>query len=226
MFDLDLTYKVQTEPGGIAQVVGHGRGLRRRRQARASASATTCSSSRRSTRSAGGSRTEREPRSSSRRCPTPSASASSSTARTGRVSDVVEKAGVVDTRFESPPTSDAVVGLYCYDAGRLRADPRTASLEPRRARDHRRQPCVRGAGSARRPPRPGLVARRGHARSALASSVRSSRRPGRTSPHERRRGDPAQAVRGRARLVRRARARVPAAEAVGADERLVLARRA
>jgi glucose-1-phosphate thymidylyltransferase len=34
----------------------------------------------------------------------------------GRVSDVVEKAGVVDTRYDTPPTADAVVGLYCYDA--------------------------------------------------------------------------------------------------------------
>jgi glucose-1-phosphate thymidylyltransferase len=32
----------------------------------------------------------------------------------GRVTDIVEKAGVVDTRYERPPTSDAVVGLYCY----------------------------------------------------------------------------------------------------------------
>ncbi|MGH3113420.1 MAG: sugar phosphate nucleotidyltransferase, partial [Gaiellaceae bacterium] len=32
----------------------------------------------------------------------------------GRVVDVVEKAGVVDTRYSEPPSSDAVVGLYCY----------------------------------------------------------------------------------------------------------------
>ena len=32
----------------------------------------------------------------------------------GRVVDIVEKAGVVDTRYERPPTSDAVVGLYCF----------------------------------------------------------------------------------------------------------------
>ncbi len=34
----------------------------------------------------------------------------------GRVADVVEKAGVVDTRYDAPPTSDAIVGLYCFDA--------------------------------------------------------------------------------------------------------------
>jgi glucose-1-phosphate thymidylyltransferase len=32
----------------------------------------------------------------------------------GAVTDIVEKAGLVDTRFDSPPTSHAVVGLYCY----------------------------------------------------------------------------------------------------------------
>ena len=32
----------------------------------------------------------------------------------GRVTDIVEKAGVVDTRYDAPPTSHAVVGLYCY----------------------------------------------------------------------------------------------------------------
>jgi glucose-1-phosphate thymidylyltransferase len=32
----------------------------------------------------------------------------------GRVVDIVEKAGVVDTRYPSPPSNDAVVGLYCY----------------------------------------------------------------------------------------------------------------
>ncbi len=32
----------------------------------------------------------------------------------GRVVDLVEKAGVVDTRYASPPSAHAVVGLYCY----------------------------------------------------------------------------------------------------------------
>jgi glucose-1-phosphate thymidylyltransferase len=32
----------------------------------------------------------------------------------GRVADIVEKAGRVDTRYETPPSRDAVVGLYCY----------------------------------------------------------------------------------------------------------------
>jgi glucose-1-phosphate thymidylyltransferase len=32
----------------------------------------------------------------------------------GAVVDVVEKAGVVDTRYDAPPSADAIVGLYCY----------------------------------------------------------------------------------------------------------------
>ena len=32
----------------------------------------------------------------------------------GGVADIVEKAGVVDTRYAEPPSSDAVVGLYCF----------------------------------------------------------------------------------------------------------------
>ena len=34
----------------------------------------------------------------------------------GAVIDLAEKAGVVDLRYPSPPTNDAVVGLYCYPA--------------------------------------------------------------------------------------------------------------
>ena len=32
----------------------------------------------------------------------------------GQVTDIVEKAGVVDMRYDAPPTSHAVVGLYCF----------------------------------------------------------------------------------------------------------------
>src|SRR6478752_6649484 len=57
LFELELTYKVQTEPGGIAQVVGMARDFA------ADDRLVVC---------------------------------------------------VGDTRYESPPSSDAVVGLYCY----------------------------------------------------------------------------------------------------------------
>ena len=32
----------------------------------------------------------------------------------GAVVDIVEKAGSVDLRYDAPPSSDAVVGLYCF----------------------------------------------------------------------------------------------------------------
>ncbi len=32
----------------------------------------------------------------------------------GKVADIVEKAGVVDKRYDRPPSNDAIVGLYCY----------------------------------------------------------------------------------------------------------------
>jgi glucose-1-phosphate thymidylyltransferase len=113
ILDLDLTYKVQTEPGGIAQVVGMARDF------------------------AGdaplvvvlGDNIFEFAQSDALR----EWGADGSRARIfvkdvgdpenfgvvvydgdGVVTDIVEKAGVVDTRFDAPPSSHAVVGLYCY----------------------------------------------------------------------------------------------------------------
>ena len=114
LFDLDLTYKVQTEPGGIAQVVAMAEGF------------------------AGGNKlvvclgdnlfehaevdTIRSWADSDegalifvKDVPDPERFGVVVYDAEGRVTDVVEKAGVVDKRYEEPPTSDAVVGLYCYD---------------------------------------------------------------------------------------------------------------
>ena len=111
LFDLDLSYKVQVAAGGIAQVVGMARDLRRRASSSSSASATTSSSTPRRTRSGAG-RAARW--SSSRTSRTPRTSASIAYGDDGSVADIVEKAGVVDTRYDAPPSTDAVVGLYCY----------------------------------------------------------------------------------------------------------------
>jgi glucose-1-phosphate thymidylyltransferase len=110
LFDLDLTYKVQVEPGGIAQVVGMARDFARddklvvclgdnifeHAQADAIASwddgALVFVSE----------------------VPDPEAFGVLAYDDEGRVVDVVEKAGIVDLRYEAPPSSDAVVGLYCY----------------------------------------------------------------------------------------------------------------
>jgi glucose-1-phosphate thymidylyltransferase len=113
ILELDLTYKVQTEPGGIAQVVAMARdfaadaplvvvlgdnifeyaqseGLRSWAQLPSRAQIFV---------------TEVED---------PENFGVVLYGEDGAVSDIVEKAGVVDTRYDAPPSSDAVVGLYCY----------------------------------------------------------------------------------------------------------------
>src|SRR5712692_9118257 len=110
LLDLDLTYKVQVEPGGIAQVVGMARdfaggdrlvvclgdNLFERAQADAIAS------------------WERGALVFVKEVPDPENFGVVAYDGDGGVTDIVEKAGVVDKRFDKPPSSDAVVGLYCY----------------------------------------------------------------------------------------------------------------
>ena len=116
MFDLDLTYKVQTEPGGIAQVVGMAEGFA------GGGKLVVClgdnlfefaevDAIREWVDGGEGAQIF------VKEVPDPERFGVVVYGEDGRVSDVVEKAGVVDTRYESPPTSDAVVGLYCYDSG-------------------------------------------------------------------------------------------------------------
>jgi glucose-1-phosphate thymidylyltransferase len=110
IFDLDLSYKVQVEPGGIAQVVGLARDF------------------------AGGDRlvvclgdnifeyAQAAPiRAWSdgalvfvKEVADPESFGVVAYDGEGRVTEIVEKAGTVDTRYDRPPSNDAVVGLYCY----------------------------------------------------------------------------------------------------------------
>ena len=114
LLDLDLTYKVQVEPGGIAQVVGmardfaggeqlvvclgdnifehaHADAIRDWGDARDDAALVFVTD-----------------------VPDPENFGVVVYDGNGGVSDVVEKAGRVDTRYAEPPSRDAVVGLYCY----------------------------------------------------------------------------------------------------------------
>jgi glucose-1-phosphate thymidylyltransferase len=110
LFDLDLSYKVQVEPGGIAQVVGMARDFARGEKlvvclgdnifenAQADAIATW----------------EDGAMVFVKEVPDPVSFGVVAYDEGGRVTDIVEKAGVVDKRYDAPPSNDAVVGLYCY----------------------------------------------------------------------------------------------------------------
>jgi glucose-1-phosphate thymidylyltransferase len=110
LFDLALTYKVQTEPGGIAQVVGMARDFAAGDQlvvclgdnifeyAQAGAIRGWTSGAQVFVK----------------QVPDPENFGVIAYDGDGTVSDIVEKAGVVDTRYPEPPSNDAVVGLYCY----------------------------------------------------------------------------------------------------------------
>ena len=110
LFDVDLSYKVQVEPGGIAQVVGMARdfaggeklvvclgdNIFEHAQAEAIAGwddgALVFVTEVEDAVSFGVVAYDEH----------------------GLVADIVEKAGVVDMRYPEPPSRDAVVGLYCY----------------------------------------------------------------------------------------------------------------
>ena len=113
LITLDVTYKVQTHPGGIAQVVGMARdfahddhlvvvlgdNIFERSQAAAIGEWA-----------AGGDRAlifVKE-------VPDPENFGVVVYDDDGAVTDIVEKAGVVDMRYDAPPTNHAVVGLYCF----------------------------------------------------------------------------------------------------------------
>jgi glucose-1-phosphate thymidylyltransferase len=110
LFELDLTYKVQVEAGGIAQVVGMARdfagddklvvclGDNIFEHAHADAIGSW---------SSGALVFVKE-------VPDPENFGVVAYDKDMNVADIVEKAGRVDTRYDAPPSSDAVVGLYCY----------------------------------------------------------------------------------------------------------------
>jgi glucose-1-phosphate thymidylyltransferase len=110
LFDFDLTYKVQTEPGGIAQVVGMARDFAGDDQL------VVC---------LGDNIFEHAHADAIRAwddgalvfvkdVPDPENFGVVVYGDDGAVTDIVEKAGRVDTRYDAPPSADAVVGLYCY----------------------------------------------------------------------------------------------------------------
>ena len=126
ILELDLTYKVQTEAGGIAQVVGMARdfagddplvvvlGDNIFEYAQSHAIGDWC---------------QRPSRAQIfvKDVPDPENFGVVVYGEDRQVVDIVEKAGVVDMRFPTPPSSLAVVGLYCYPSDVFDA---IAALEP------------------------------------------------------------------------------------------------
>jgi glucose-1-phosphate thymidylyltransferase len=110
LFELDLSYKVQVEPGGIAEVVGMASDFARGEPLVVclgdnifeNAQAESIGSW-----SDGALVFVKE-------VDDPVNFGVVAYDDDGSVADVVEKAGVVDMRYPVPPSSDAVVGLYCY----------------------------------------------------------------------------------------------------------------
>ena len=177
LLDLDLTYKVQTEPGGIAQVVGMAESFAGNDRLVVCLGDNIFEYAEVEAISAfvggddGAAVFVKE-------VPDPERFGVVVYGEDGRVTDVVEKAGVVDTRYDAPPSRDAVTGLYCYSPDVFGIIQRAAAVLPRRARDHRRQPPLRRGRLAGRAPRQGLVGGRRHAGVAARD-----RRPDR--PHRR-----------------------------------------
>jgi glucose-1-phosphate thymidylyltransferase len=110
---LDLTYKVQTEAGGIAQVVGMAREF-------ASGGNLVCVLGDNIFEYSHGddiaqwARGGDEAQIFVKKVPDPENFGVVVYGDDGTAVDIVEKAGVVDLRYDAPPSNDAVVGLYCY----------------------------------------------------------------------------------------------------------------
>jgi len=113
ILELDLTYKVQTEPGGIAQVVGMARDF-----AGGSPLVVVLGDNifeyAQSASVHGWAENSSRARIFVTEVSDPENFGVVVYGEDGKVEDIVEKAGVVDTRFDRPPSSHAVVGLYCY----------------------------------------------------------------------------------------------------------------
>ena len=113
LISLDLSYKVQTEAGGIAQVVGMARDFAQREKLVVVLGDNIFERSQ-SAAIERWSNGEDRALIFVKEVPDPENFGVVAYDGDGRVTDIVEKAGVVDTRYDTPPTSEAVVGLYCF----------------------------------------------------------------------------------------------------------------
>ncbi len=113
LLDLDLTYKVQTEAGGIAQVVGMARDFAGDEGLVVVLGDNIFERAQSDALRAWG----EQPDAAQifvKAVPDPESFGVVVYGDDGRVTDIVEKAGTVDLRYDAPPSDRAVVGLYCY----------------------------------------------------------------------------------------------------------------
>jgi len=115
LLELDLTYKVQTRPGGIAEVVGMAKEFAAGEPLVVVLGDNIFEHSHAGHIAAWGNGGGAEGALVFvKSVPDPENFGVVVYDDAGAVVDLAEKAGVVDLRYPSPPTSDAVVGLYCY----------------------------------------------------------------------------------------------------------------
>ena len=113
LLSLDLTYKVQTEPGGIAQVVGMARDFAQGEHLVVVLGDNIFEHAQSAAIAAWAARSGRA-QIFVKEVPDPENFGVVVYDADGHVTDIVEKAGVVDTRYTEPPSRHAVVGLYCF----------------------------------------------------------------------------------------------------------------
>jgi glucose-1-phosphate thymidylyltransferase len=113
LLDLDITYKVQMHPGGIAQVVGMARDFAAGGKLVVVLADNIFECAHDAYIRDWAERSEGA-RIFVKEVPDPENFGVVVYGDDGSVTDIVEKAGVVDTRYDAPPTNEAVVGLYCY----------------------------------------------------------------------------------------------------------------
>jgi glucose-1-phosphate thymidylyltransferase len=113
LLDLEITYKVQTEAGGIAQVVGMARAFTGDEKLVVVLGDNVFERGHGSEIAAWGEGPD-EAHIFVKDVPDPENFGVVVYDDRGRVTDIVEKAGIVDLRYPGPPSSHAVVGLYCY----------------------------------------------------------------------------------------------------------------
>jgi glucose-1-phosphate thymidylyltransferase len=127
ILELDLTYKVQTEPGGIAEVVGMARDFAGGAPLVVVLGDNIFEYAQTPALAEWSENGDAEAQIFVKEVADPESFGVVAYGDDGRVTDIVEKAGVVDQRYDAPPSSHAVVGLYCYPADVFDV---IASLEP------------------------------------------------------------------------------------------------